>query len=237
MILYYYFFFPYTLGVFYIVGWSVMLKLVENKEKIKNLQDKLFWKWYYFKKWVWRKPPFSWLDEARLWVRYRTYDKYHVVNIPTLSKRYYDCDMRLLHASFALFSEFVEVELSHFTFACSYEKYKKEIPWWKSERTWIKENYLRLVEDHWRWAMKLRLNHDDNNEMGKGKLQITKKGTQGWCAKQQRELYYWWKKYLKEDNDILKTTPEKWYKKDQQNYQTEIKMLQKLASIKGSLWT
>jgi hypothetical protein len=56
--------------------------------------------------------PIKWKWEAISdWIRYRTYDKYHVVKTG-LKPQYYDKDTLMLHMNFNLLKEFVEEELS-----------------------------------------------------------------------------------------------------------------------------
>ena len=65
--------------------------------------------------------PIKWKYEAiSRWIRYRTYDKYHIV--PTgLKPDYYDVQHLMLHVNFNMLKEFVEVEQ-----ACS-------AYWWSEE--------------------------------------------------------------------------------------------------------
>ena len=45
------------------------------------------------------------------WIAFRTYDKYNVIKIPSLSPNYYDKDTIILHGMMDLLVEFVEVEM------------------------------------------------------------------------------------------------------------------------------
>lgn len=56
------------------------------------------------------------ITNARYWVRYRTTDRYHVVDTG-LSPNYYDVDTRMLHANFNLLKDFVEIEKAWFNLA------------------------------------------------------------------------------------------------------------------------
>jgi hypothetical protein len=44
------------------------------------------------------------------WIKYRTTDRYHVLNIRSLPPGYADADTRLLHAAFSILVDFVEIE-------------------------------------------------------------------------------------------------------------------------------
>lgn len=49
--------------------------------------------------------------DARHWIRYRTTDKYHIVQTG-LKPNYYDPDHRMLHVNFQILKDFVEIELA-----------------------------------------------------------------------------------------------------------------------------
>lgn len=54
--------------------------------------------------------PFKWkYEKISYWIRYRTYDKYHIVNTG-LTPEYYDVSTVMLHANFNLLKDFVEIE-------------------------------------------------------------------------------------------------------------------------------
>ncbi len=54
--------------------------------------------------------PVKWTyKDIRGWIRYRTYDRYHVIKTG-LKPGYYDIDTRMLHGCFEMLKEFVEVE-------------------------------------------------------------------------------------------------------------------------------
>jgi len=78
------------------------------------------------------------LDKVKDWVRYRTTQRLHVVKT-TLPPGYYDADVRMLHAMFALVVDYVEIELAWLEFISMdkdhplYEAYKK--------RLWLNNNF------------------------------------------------------------------------------------------------
>lgn len=96
--------------------------------------------WYMF--WTYRLSrisPFNWIDDAYQWVRYRTYNRFHCVNMgETLKPGYYDIDIRMLHANFTLLCSYVEKEMDIIDWTDSDESkhVKKEIDelyfWWKN---------------------------------------------------------------------------------------------------------
>lgn len=68
--------------------------------------------------------------DLRYWIRYRTFDKYHV--IPTgLEPGYYDADTRFLHGMFQLLVDFVEIEKAWMQVIWgSNEDKKYHVPWY-----------------------------------------------------------------------------------------------------------
>lgn len=50
------------------------------------------------------------LGDAKWWFRHRVTDRYNVIHINDLKPGYYDADTRLLHGSFALLVDLVEIE-------------------------------------------------------------------------------------------------------------------------------
>lgn len=55
------------------------------------------------------RPLRKWLDKLKDYIRYRTYNRYHIVDTG-LSPGYYEISEKLLHASFNLLKDFVEKE-------------------------------------------------------------------------------------------------------------------------------
>jgi len=71
------------------------------------------------------KKPMRYIDDLERWIAYRTYDKYNVIKIPTLTPHYYDKDHIFLHGCFALLTDYVEVELG--CRSKSNRNYEKEV--------------------------------------------------------------------------------------------------------------
>lgn len=57
-------------------------------------------------------------DAIKYWIRYRTYDKYHVLDTG-LEPGYYSIDWQMLHVNFNILKEFVEVETALHHYWCS----------------------------------------------------------------------------------------------------------------------
>jgi hypothetical protein len=74
--------------------------------------------------------PIKWKYQAiNQWIRYRTYDRYHIVHTG-LKPGYHDVREQMLHVNFNMLKEFVEVEQAWRTF------------WWDSDikKTWIQRH-------------------------------------------------------------------------------------------------
>jgi hypothetical protein len=124
-------------------------------------------------------------DNVRYWIRYRLFDKYHIIDTG-LKPGYADCDTRLLHGMFNLLVDFVEVE-SAWMYVVFDNKKKKERkhPWWSLGLTRFKsfrdpEAGLAYLE----WEMSLNDPNLPDNERCDSQAQF---------AKEKLELYNWWK--------------------------------------------
>lgn len=62
------------------------------------------------------------IKDTKYWIAHRTYDKYHVVDTG-LAPGYYGCDKRMLHSSFNILKDFVEIELASSSYYWS-DEYK-----------------------------------------------------------------------------------------------------------------
>lgn len=126
--------------------------------------------------------PFS---NARAWVRYRTFDRRHMIDTG-LPPGYHDCDSRMLHGVFNLLVEFVEIELAlrHVIFDPDADK--------KYPRRWWNKGPLRFKAfrspaaglAYLRWEMTL----DDP------KLPAYDQSPhQAEVAREIWQIYHWWK--------------------------------------------
>lgn len=130
--------------------------------------------------------PITWKYKAvKEWVRYRTYDRYHVVKTG-LPPGYVGVEQQLLHSSFNLLKDFVEVELAWHTYAWSDER--KKSGFFERHFTFIYRllNPFRSRE----WAMKYfdwASTLDDPNLPPHERCDH-----QARDAREIRELYLWW---------------------------------------------
>lgn len=190
--------------------------------------------------------PNCWWPITRGWgsivsyIRFGFFEKHHLIDTK-LPKDYQEVDTRLLHGMFSLLVDFVEVEKAWME-AIFNENYKR--PWWKLDsRFREREMGLKYLD----WEITLITSDHDN--------------LQGENAKIIKELYLWWvdvrpartdpydlmddlpddsrglKGWLKEKDpkrDVL-------YKKigeiEVAEFDEDTKMMEKLISVRGSLWT
>ena len=150
--------------------------------------------------------PIKWkYDKATDWVRYRTYDRYNVIKIKSLPPDYSDPLTRLLHGPFDLLVDFIESEKAHMERCWARDK---------KTRTWKDKLYVRLPHilrcNSWWDSRELGLEYLDweielekDPEMNPSKTEEEEKEfkekyphahlTQWFCAKEQKEIYLWWK--------------------------------------------
>jgi hypothetical protein len=174
------------------------------------------------------------LSEPIWWVRYRTIDRTNVISINSLKPGWHDRSERLLHASFQILVDFVELELSRA----------------HSGKTFL-SRYRRNPEaglKHLEWE----INDPDCN--------VGNYPTQSDLAKEKRELYLWWTKRRPYRWDIW-TCPEIWGPEKKKNKDAfgdttmdtnrytkaelldafyvdeDDEMLSRLIKIRHSLWT
>jgi len=94
-------------------GWRLFDKEFKEKAPVRH------WFKSEFKKAV--IYPVKWKYEAiSRWIRYRTYDRYHVLNTG-LEPNYYEIEQLMLHVNFNMLKDFVEVEQAIHTY------------WWSDE--------------------------------------------------------------------------------------------------------
>lgn len=126
--------------------------------------------------------PFS---NAKAWVRYRVFDRYHVIDTG-LKPGYADMDRRMLHGMFNMLVDFVEIEKAWMTVVFSSDDRKKyRYPWFSVGRFRIRS--FRCPEaglDHLRWEMTL----DDPKLAPEERCD-----SQASDAREIMALYDWWK--------------------------------------------
>jgi hypothetical protein len=129
--------------------------------------------------------PIKWkYDAVRNWIRFRTYDKYHIVKTG-LKPDYYGFGERILHANFNMLKDFVECDKSWHGFWSQDEKEKqtwcqKYIPFYW---TFVEFRRPDLGINHLEWEMTL----DDPS------LPPQDQSPEQACsAREQMALYKWW---------------------------------------------
>jgi hypothetical protein len=117
------------------------------------------------------------IEKVKSWLRYRTFDRYHIIKT-TLKPDYYDMDTRLLYAMFDMLVDFVEVDKAWMNVIC-----KKRKPWYGWGRThWWRSRSEGLVYLEW--------------EIGLGDPNLPKEERHEQQANEAQEikyLYTWWK--------------------------------------------
>lgn len=120
---------PYALSS---KGWSSFRKEFKQKAPIR------YWIHYDFRKKI--TLPIKWkYREISNWFRYRTVDRYHILNTG-LEPGYYEIDTRMLNVNFNMLKDFVEVELAWRTLLNNIE-YRNEV-----KNFWM---YLKLPFVHY----------------------------------------------------------------------------------------
>lgn len=119
------------------------------------------------------------------WIRYRTYDKYHIVKTG-LKPEYQDLQTIMLHANFNLLKDFVEVEQAWSRYCWSNE-YKENASFWEKYvpfyRVFFPFRNPEMGIAHFEWAATL----DDPN------LPIYERSDhQAEVSREILALYLWW---------------------------------------------
>lgn len=118
------------------------------------------------------------------WVRYRTFDRYHILKTG-LPPGYNDVDTKMLYTNFTMLKDFVECEQAWQKYCWSDDGYKSA-PWYTKLPLYWKIFEFRspkLGIEHFEWASTL----DDPN------LPLHKRAVgQAEDAREILALYYWW---------------------------------------------
>ena len=133
------------------------------------------------------------LRDARYWIRYRTVDKYHLVNTK-LEPGYYDTSTIMLHAIMELLRDHVEIGLAwrNWTFDVD-SVINHKMPWYS--RGWFKVKEWRCPEaglDYLNWEIKLT--YDNTYGVNPGHKLYGKPTDQAKAAGEILEIYNWWTK-------------------------------------------
>lgn len=202
--------------------WQQLIK----ERKAKKLSKRI----YYF---LTRRIPRR-LSDLKWWILHRTICRYNRIEIPSLSPGYYDKDTQMLHGMFDLLSDYVECELASTQLGMNREKYK--IPWYMSFERYTHKHGKELGLQWLDWEMNLRMELDENGCPTVGDLQVKHENTQGWCAKEVKELYLWWKEG-RDKRENPWNGKEYSFEIEEKNNKEDTEMLVRLVKIRGSLWT
>ena len=169
--------------------------------------------------------------DAKYWILHRTINRYNKIEIPSLAPGYYDKDTQMLHGMFDLLVDYVECELGWMQLFFSKTE-KKNVPWWQTFKSYRNKHTRRLGIKHLNWKIKLSDGSSNN-----------KNGYQAQTAKEQKELYLWWKDIRpKRKNpysapDYNSTRWKQAWDISEGYYKEDTKMLVRLVKIRQHLWT
>lgn len=101
--------------------------------------------------------PVKWkYEKVHDWIRYRTYDRYHIIDTG-LTPSYYDATTQILHVNFNILKEFVEVEQAWSTYCWSDDR--KTATWCEKHMPFYRRVYPFRRPDlgikHFEWAATL----------------------------------------------------------------------------------
>ena len=145
------------------------------------------------------------LWDLRCALNARYFDKYH--SMPTgLNKwQYHEVDTRMLHGMFQTLVDFIEIEKAWMSVICGQEENQKEFgySWWEMNgwTNWLfteKRHPLAGIH-HLKWEMELKKDAswygecEEAIEEAKAKGEFNQPTPQALAAKEQFELYNWWK--------------------------------------------
>lgn len=184
---------------------------------------------------------FSKFNDAVWWVKYRTVQRNHILKIKGLEPGYCDIDRKMLYANFSLLVEYVEVGLSSRNFE------------WHSKRRW-KKNCAEAGLDYIDWI----INDEDIKSNSPNQIEeaiIVRRLYIWWTVERQKRINAWndpliWSGVEKpkvKNVDFLfngwnKNAPYNTATTNMRNTTTfyedqDQKMLEKLISVRSSLWT
>ena len=158
-------------------GWRLF-----NEEFAKNAPVRFFISKNFKKTFIW--PVKHKYENICNWIRYRTYNRYHIVKTG-LSPGYHCNDTIILNANFSILKTFVERELASFSYWCSddirdKDQWKKYIPFYYN---FFPVNNIEFSIKHLEWAATL----DDPT------LPVQERcAEQAHSAREILALYNWW---------------------------------------------
>lgn len=123
------------------------------------------------------------IRDTRAWIRYRTFDKYHVIKTH-LKPGYQDFDERCLHGMFNMLVDYVECELAHKS-AMFVSEDRQQLPWYS--KGWLRFKNARRPQigiNHLKWET--TLDSQSTPTASRSDWQAEK-------ARDIMDLYHWWK--------------------------------------------
>lgn len=180
--------------------------------------------------------PYDLWDMFRVYVRNRFIDKSHIVKTDLEPGVYHDFDSKILHGVFTELVDFIECEKAWMLVVFDKDApERKDFPFWSLNR-WLRFGSFRNPEagiKYLEWEISLSDGSDEDKANGMY--------TQSFAAKEQLELYNWWKHthpndlYNLDNNKTL--TFEQQRLEEERIHKQEEEMLIRLIKIRGSLWT
>lgn len=138
------------------------------------------------------------LSEIRYWGYNRFVHQPHLIKTRLKPGQYYEIDTRILHGLFEMFVDFIEVEKAWMHVVWNEDaRAQHNLPWYKRVPYWLRWKEWRCPEaglDHLRWEMSLVNDYEWLPEEERASREGFGVPTpQATCAKEQYELYNWWK--------------------------------------------
>ena len=171
-------------------------------------------------------------NTLRFYVRNRFIDRLHYLPTKLPRGKYFDLDHRMLHAMFEALVDFIEYEKASLYTWC-HNSELSSYPWWtRFLKRWYNYRLPEAGLAYLTWEMSLVYDGNDDSLFG----QPTK---QAIAAKEQYELYKWWKEQYPKRQDPYITDDDytNVLKIEAGLYEEEQQMLLRLINIRSSLWT
>jgi hypothetical protein len=156
-------------------AWHLFNEEFKEKAPIRYYFDKTFPKYF--------RPIKGKISDLMWGIRYRTYDKYHVIRTG-LKPGYYEIDTRMLHCNFSLLVSYVELQLAGMCYLFS-DEYEKER--WK----WNIPFYSHFVKVDPIWGVTSLYRRIEG---GKSASAAPSDIAEAEFGKEVLELYTWWTK-------------------------------------------
>lgn len=201
-------------------------------------------------------------NDLRYWIRYRVFDKYHVINTG-LEPGYADCDTRMLHGMFNMLVDFVEIEKAWMNVVFSKDNRKKyNYPWFSLG--WLRFKNFRCKQagiDYLDWECTLSSPLLPEHERCESQavtayeiLELYKwwteirpnrpdhmdaSGWSNWCRYRDEKGYRLFddSQYTEEEKIEERRILDLTRKIEEEQHQEDEEMLVRLIKIRRSLWT